>query len=321
MLPRRVEPGPALRALPRRGWRCGVAVAIASLAAGGPSASAQFSLELPPDVRGMELVERLGEPVPTDIEMYNHRGVAVRFGELLRPGVPVILVLGYYDCPVVCTEVLRRVQQCVNGLDFRGGEQYRVIVASFDHTNTTAMAAEKHAGFTAGLVNAGPDAAEFLTLSAREAWRLCDAVGFPFKFIPDANEFAHPAAIFVLTPEGRIARYVYGVEYAPLQMKLALLEASEGRISDSIVDRFLSWCYHYDPTKGAYTLQAMRVMQAGGMLTMLSLGGLITGLRVAEVRRRGRTRARAGEAGAPERAGGGRRDGRAPNGNPERDDA
>lgn len=245
------------------------------------------------ETQGVDLAEHPGARIPGDIELINASGQTVRMSEYFSDGKPSVLALVYYDCPVVCPVVMDKLGESVNGLDYVVGEDFRVIVVSFDAENTTEQAARRKQHHLETYAHAiTPEVASgyaFHTATQANIDRLIDAVGFKIKRLDD-GEFSHPVGLAVLGPDGTISGYLYGFEYPPRQVKLALLQASEGKIAGSIGDRILHYCYRYDPTAGAYTVQAMRVMRLGAAVSVLGVGGLIGALLLAERARRRRAR-------------------------------
>lgn len=284
-----------------------IVAAAAALAA--PCAGQILETELPEQVRGLDVIERLGEQVPLDAKITDTSGRTLELGEYFEPGpdgrdLPVILALVYYDCPVACPATLRAINQAAGALDYTVGEDYRVVVVSFDPTNTTEQArAEEEYALTAynrkktDAIRAGY---RFHTATADESRRIADAVGFEYRYLPEVDQYGHPSAIFVLSPDGVVSRYMYGFQFYPGQLRLALLEASQGRIATSFGDKIRLFCYSYDPNTGAYTLQAWMIMRGVGLITVLSLAALVIFLKAHEVRRR--RSARAGEPAGAEQA-------------------
>lgn len=281
--------------------RC-LTILIATLATALPTgvAAAQLlSSEPPEEIRDLELSDRLGERVPGDIELFDATGKTVEIGSYFNDQRPTVLLLVYYDCPMLCGLMLEKMNEVINRTRQTVGEGYRILVVSFDHTNTTEMARQKQEqyqrGYDRGLTELGRGSFLFHTAKAAESRRLADAVGFDYRFIPESGEFSHPSVMYILTPDGTLSSYLSGLDYEPKQMQIALLDAADSKIGMSFGDFFLHMCFSFDPTSGAYTLQAFRVMQVAGVLSVIGVGGLIVGLRVLEmVRRRGtRSQARA----------------------------
>lgn len=275
----------------------------------GPARSAvgQLLLDRPPEqTDGVGIDERLGERVPLRLEFTNAEGETAPLSRYFDGERPVILVLGYYTCPVVCPTIFRLLNESLQGVDFTVGEDYRVVVLSVNpEENTTHALTEKSAmlasydpgnerGAQPGSVGLGM---QFLTGSAESIAAAADAVGYRFKRLSN-GEYSHPVAIAVLSPDGMVSRYIYGFEYDPFQVKLSLLEASEGRIARSIGDSILHFCYTYDPNAGAYTVQAFTIMRIGAGLTLIGLGVFI-GLMFAGERVRRRRRVRGLSSGGP----------------------
>ncbi len=256
-----------------------LAMAIATVFAWLPHAAAQVLTSEPPEeTQGIEVQEHPGAQLPLDVVLTDADGHERRFGEFFDGETPVIFVLAYYRCPILCTVVFDKMLECFEGLDYTLGEDFRVVAVSFDHTETTEDAAKKRDLYVDLYRKAkGEDFSAsgwtFHTTDEVSVQRLSQAVGFQFKFLESSGEFSHPAALYVLSPDGKISRYIHGIEYEPRTVKLSLLEASEGRIAKSIGDRFLHFCYRYDPMSGSYTLAAMRVMRLGGLIMIIVVGG------------------------------------------------
>lgn|GEM_PF-1252762 len=244
----------------------------------------------PEEMQGLEVTERTGERVPGELVLTDSRGRNLTLGSYFNDeGRPIILAMVYYDCPVACTAVLDKLFTALATLRYTPGEDYQVVVVSFNHQERPSHAALKQELALAKLnltptpeVRAG---VAFHVTDAATARMLSDATGFPYRLLPN-GEFSHPIAVKILTPDGTISRYVHGFGYPPMRLRLALLEASSGRIGSSIGDALLAMCFLYDPRSGAYTLQAFRVMQAGAVLSAIAVGGLILTLRVIEMLRR-----------------------------------
>lgn len=279
------------------------AVVAAVAVCAGPAAGQLAGDELPEQVRGLDVIEQPGAQVPLDAKLVDSSGQPVTLGDYFQPrpdgkGVPVILALMYYDCPVACPAQLTAITRAINGLDYTLGEDFRVVVVSFDHTNTTAQALEQETyaltAYNRAKTPAMREGIRFHTTTADEARRIADAVGFGYRYLPEVDEYGHATAIFILSPEGKVSRYMYGFEYPPGQMRLALLEASEGEIARSFGDRIMLFCYRFDPESGAYTVEAWIIMRVVGAITVIGLAALVVSLKVYELRRRasGRTRRR-----------------------------
>jgi len=212
--------------------------------------------------------------MPLDLEFNDERGGIVKLGEFFGPR-PVVLALVYYTCPMLCTQVLSGFAGSLQGVTFTVGKEYDVLVVSFDPGETPAMATSRKKEFTRRFIRAAtPENIHFLTGRESSIKALTSAVGFRYVYDATLDQYAHPAAITVLTPAGHVSRYLYGVEFAPRDLKLALVEASQGKVG-SITDQMLLLCYHYDPESGKYGLVIMNFVRAAGALTVLLLVGWI----------------------------------------------
>lgn len=258
------------------------AIGLATLACAQPGlqplGSAGSPNELPEQAKGADVVERLGETIPLELPFVDSTGAAIPLGKYFNQGKPVVMALVYYDCPVVCAVVMGQLTEAFKGVDFDIGEDYNVVFVSIDPGEGPELAAERKARYLEQYARpGGAGVAEgwgFLVSPNAETARLAEALGWGYSPVSN-GEYSHPVCIFVLTPEGRIARYVYGVGYEPKTMRMALLEASEGKISNSIGDRITMFCFRYDPTRGKYGLVAFRVVQLTGVASILVVGGLI----------------------------------------------
>jgi protein SCO1 len=272
-------------------------VALLALAAAQP-APAQFwtrpdpggpPTDLPPAVlEDVRIEEKLGNPVPLDVEFVDGEGKPFRLGSAFDGKRPVVLALVYYDCPMLCGLILSGAAKAMreNGLVL--GEDYQAVTISFDPDEKPAQGAERRRGYLQSLgMSAEGERWPFLVGTEAASRAVSDAVGFHFAFDAPTGEWAHMAAIFVLTPDGRVSRYLYGIEYPPKDFRLAVVEAAGGKVGTSF-DRFLLSCYRYDPASRKYEPYAWGFIRAGGVVVLLGLTGLIGGLLWRE--RRGKAR-------------------------------
>lgn len=233
-----------------------------------------------PDIlRDVKIEQRLGEQVPLDLTLRDEAGRSVRLEEYFRRGRPVLLSLVYYECPMLCNQILNGMVGALEGVSFTPGREFEVVTVSFDARETPELAARKKETYLRRYKRAG--AAEgwhFLTGEKGEIDRLARAVGFGFVWDERSQQFAHSSAIMVATPEGRLSHYFYGIDYDPRSLRLALVEASSSRIG-SPVDQLVLYCYHYDPTTGKYGPVIMNIMRVAGVLTVLAVVGLVLVLR------------------------------------------
>jgi len=243
----------------------------ALLLSAAPAASGQPAQERPRILREVGYDQRLGEPVPLDLVFRDESGRAVPLASLFR-GRPVVLSLVYYECPMLCTLTLNGLQSALSVLTFDVGREFDVVTVSFEPKETPALAAAKKKAYLARYRREGAEAGwHFLTGDAGAIAALTRAVGFRYAWDDETRQYAHPAGLVVLTPDGHIARYMYGVEYAPRDLRLALVEASQRRIG-SPVDSVLLYCYRYDPMRGRYAAAVMRLVRLGAIVTVAALG-------------------------------------------------
>lgn len=273
-------------------------LACLTLGAIAAPASAQLILdrEQVRELDGVDLEEHLGAQIPLDAMFTNSDGETVPLSSYFSDGKPAILALVYYDCPVVCDVVLDKLVESLEQLDYTPGKEYRLLVISFDDTESSTQSLGQKLRFTRYFPRARDPvvskALAFHTGHKTDILRLTEAVGFKFRRLGN-GEFTHAAGLTILSPEGKISRYIYGYDYPPDQIKLSLLEATEGKIAKSIGERIMHYCFRYDPTAGAYSLEAMALMRLGGALTVILLTILIAALFIGErVRRRVQSRAK-----------------------------
>jgi protein SCO1/2 len=231
--------------------------------------------------------QRLGERLPLEAAFRDETGREVALGDYFGDK-PVLLALVYYHCPMLCTMVMNAVASSFKGIPFEPGREFEVVFVSFDPTDTAALAAEKKTAAVARYGKLETAAGwHFLTGDAAAISALTAAVGFRYVKDETSGEFAHAAGVMVATPDGRLARYLFGIDYAPKDLKLALVEASEGRIG-GVVDQLLLLCYHYDTTLGRYTAVSMlwlRITAAATLAAVVSFIALML-LRERRARRR-----------------------------------
>lgn len=257
----------------------------------GPPGVPGGAVGLPPLVKAVGLDQRLGQPVPTTLVFRDDTGRPVRLGDLFGRR-PVLLALVYYRCPMLCSQVLSGLVHGLRPLPLEPAREFDVVVASIDPREGPELAAAKK---RASLTDYGrPHTApgwHFLTGGGEAVAALARAVGFRYVYDRDRDQFAHPAAAVVLTPDGRVARYLLGIEFAPRDLRLSLVEASSGRIGTP-VDRVLLFCYRYDPTAGRYSLAILTLVRAAGIATVTILVLFIATMVRRERRRPFRAQAR-----------------------------
>ncbi len=236
---------------------------------------------LPKALNGVGIDQKLNEQVPLDLVFKNENGETVKLGDYFGKK-PVVLSLVYCQCPMLCNQVLNGMLSAFKVMAFQPGQEFEVVTVSFDPRETPALAAAKKSTYVNYLSVARRANANsgwhFLTGDDANIKRLTDAVGFRYQFDEATNQFAHASAIYVTTPEGKLARYFYGIEYAPRDLRLGLIEAADNKIG-SPVDQLMLYCFHYDPATGKYGAVVMKMMQVGGLLTLLAMAGMFFVLR------------------------------------------
>ena len=248
-----------------------MAAILVSLPLAAPAEAAQ---DLPGPLTEVGFDQRLGESVPLELSFTDERGRPVLLGDLFGER-PVLLALVYFDCPMLCTLVLNGLTSAVRALDFEPGQEFDIVVVSFDERETPEQARASKAIYLERYGRPDTSSAwHFLTGESESIRRLTEAVGFRYVYDAAADQFAHAAGILALTPEGRVARYFYGIEYAPRDLRLGLVEAADGRIG-SVVDQVLLYCFHYDPVVGRYSAAAMNLLRLAAAVTLLALGGFL----------------------------------------------
>ena len=248
-----------------------------------PRASADPAL--PPILKKVGFDQRLNETIPLETVFRDEDGREVKLGEYFG-AQPVVLVMAYYRCPMLCTQVLNGLVEGLRESRLTMGQDFRVVTVSFDPSDSPKMAVAKKANYIRAY--ADPKAAadwHFLTGTQPSIDRLAQAIGFRYAYDAASDQYAHAAGIVVLTPSGRISRYFYDVHYSGRDLRLGLVEASQNRIGTAI-DQVMLFCFHYDPTAGRYGAAIMNFVRAGGVLTMLGLGLFFFLLRRGERRRR-----------------------------------
>jgi len=228
----------------------------------------------PPGLKNVGIQQNLNQQIPPDLVFTDDLGRNVRLGDYFGKK-PLILNFVYYGCPMLCGEALSGLESTLRVLKFDLGKEFEVITISFDPKDTPEMAAKKKDQFLRRYNRPGAERGwHFLVGQPAAIEAVTKAAGFQYQYDEKTGQFAHSTAILVLTPQGKIAQYYYGIEYPPKDLRLALVEASENRIGN-VMDELLLYCYHYDPEKGKYSATVMRVLRLMGVATMLCLGALV----------------------------------------------
>lgn len=222
-----------------------------------------------PELQKIDIVEHLGDTIPLDLTFTNDAGEVEKLGDYFHQGKPVIVTLAYYNCPMLCTMVLNGLSDGIRGLTLTPEKDFTVLTISINPSETAALASAKRYRYMENLGEKGKnDGWRFFVGEASQSQALADAIGFKYYYDEDRKEYAHPAGAFVITADGVISRYFYGLEFKERDLKLALVEASDGKIG-STVDRLILYCFHYDPAAKGYVLMAGNVMKLGGLLTLI----------------------------------------------------
>ena len=242
--------------------------AVALAQPGAPAA------EVPAQLRDVGFDQRLDQPLPLDTVFIDEQGRTVKIGDYFGAR-PVVLAFVYYGCPMLCLQSLSSLAATLGVLSENPGEDFEVISVSIDPRETPELALEKKAHYVGR--SGKPSIAQgwhFLTGTERNIRRLTSAAGFRYAWDDVQKQFAHPAGIVVATPQGKVSRYLFGIDFGPRDLRLAIFDASEGKIA-SPLKRALLYCYHYDVATGRYSLAIMRVVQLAGAATVFSLGLMI----------------------------------------------
>jgi protein SCO1/2 len=260
---------------PAGGRRIPAALLFAVLAL-APLCFGAAEQRLPQQLEGVGIDEKLGEKIDLDLTFIAENGYPVALREYFNKGRPVILNLVYYECPMLCTLVLNGQTQTLREIPWTPGEEYEIVTISIDPTENFAMARAKKELYLTNFERPAPGW-HFLSDHQGHVKALAEQIGFGYRYDEAREQFAHAAAIMVLTADGAVSRYLYGIRYKTRDMRLALSEASNGKIG-TISDRVLLFCFHYDSKERSYTLFATNVMRLGGGLVVLILGLFLLGL-------------------------------------------
>lgn len=247
-------------------------LAAAALLAGGVfPAGAQTPQQVIEEVR---FEQRINAQLPLELKFRDETGREVALGEYFGKR-PVVLALVYYECPMLCTLVLNGLIKTLRAVKYTPGKEFDIVVVSFDPGETPQLAAEKKASYVRELGR--PETAggwHFLTGEEENTRKLTETVGFKYIYDAKTDQYAHASGIMVATPQGKLYRYFYGIEYAPRDLRFALIEASQNKVG-TLADQVMLFCYHYDPTTGKYGVLINRVMQLLGTATVVLLAGFI----------------------------------------------
>ena len=251
-----------------------ILVTTAAFAQSQPTSTGRPAAEVPPQLRDVGFDQNLSHMLPLDVELVDEHGRAVKIGDYFGTR-PVVLSFVYYGCPMLCLQSLSSLAATLGVLSQNPGDDFEVVSVSIDPRETPALALEKKAHYVER--SGKPSIAQgwhYLTGTEANILRLTKAAGFRYAWDEATKQYAHPAGIVIATPHGKVSRYLFGIDYGPRDLQLALLDASEEKIS-SPLKRALLYCYHYDIATGRYSLAIMRIVQVAGAATVLSMGLMI----------------------------------------------
>jgi protein SCO1/2 len=241
---------------------------------GGGSIMSPPANQRPPGLNNVGIEQRLNEQIPPDLRFVDESGRSVRLGDYFGKR-PIILSLAYYKCQMLCPEVLSGLTTALRAMTFDAGKEFEVLTVSFDPHDTPELAAKTKQEYVSRYRRQNAEQGwHFLTGQPDAIASLTKAAGFQYEYDSASGQYAHTTAIMVLTPEGRIAQYYYGVEYPPRDLRLGLVEAAQHQIG-SLADAILLYCYHYDPATGKYGAMITRILRLAGVVTMVFLGTFI----------------------------------------------
>lgn len=233
--------------------------------------------EMPDAMKKAGFEQRHNTQLPMDAIVRNEKGESIPFGSLFDDR-PVVLTYVYYNCPMLCNVILNSLADTLKEIPFELGRDYQIITLSFDHSEGSELASEKKKVYL-DYLGASPESAgswHFLTADEQNILKLTSSAGFTFAWDTNRNEFAHASGIMLATPQGKLSHYFFGVMYDPGDVRLGLVDASAGKIGSPLDKVKLMFCYHYDPSTGAYSLAIFRLLKIGGVLTVAGLGLFIS---------------------------------------------
>jgi protein SCO1 len=236
---------------------------------------------LPPALQKIGIEQKLNEQLPLDAVFRDEEGREVRLGEYFGKGRPVVLALVYFECPMLCNEVLNGLTGSLKSLSFDTGKDFDVVAVSFDarEHDKPGLAKNKKESYMKRYGRPGTENGwHFLTGTQGEIDKLTQAVGFNYQWDEATKQFAHAGGVIVITPEGKVSRYLYGIDYAPKDLKFAVMESAASRIGNP-AEQLVLYCYHYDPSTGRYGLSILKVIRAAGVLTLIGLGAMFLAFR------------------------------------------
>jgi protein SCO1/2 len=236
------------------------------------------STGLPAALKSVGIEQKLDAQLPLDAEFKNESGEIVKLGDYFGKGRPVVLALVYYECPMLCNEVLNGLTGSLKGISFEVGKEFDVLAISFDarENDKPELAMNKKASYLKryGRGGAAENGWHFLTGTQSEIDRVTEAVGFNYEYDEATEQFAHAGGVMIITPDGKTSRYIYGIDYAPKDLKFALMDSAEGKIGNPVEQLYL-YCFHYNPATGKYGLAILSILRLMAIATVLGLGGMV----------------------------------------------
>jgi protein SCO1/2 len=231
---------------------------------------------LPKALDNIGIEQKLGEQLPLEAEFKDSEGKTIRLGDYFNNGKPVILALVYYECPMLCNEVLNGLTGSIKGMSFDVGKEFDIVAISFDarENDKPGLAKNKKEGYLARYGREGADKGwHFLTGTQDSIDKVTQAAGFNYRWDEETNQFAHGGGVMVATPEGKLARYFYGIDYAPRDLKFGIMESAQSKVGNP-VEQLMLYCFHYNPATGKYGLLVMNVVRLAAVATLIGLAGM-----------------------------------------------
>src|SRR5687768_4008226 len=231
---------------------------------------------LPEALKKVGIEQKLGSQLPLETEFKDEDGKIVKLGSFFNTGRPVIVAFVYYECPMLCNQVLNGLTGSLKGMSFDAGKEFDVVAISFDarEFDKPDLVRNKKTAYMERYGRPGTEKGwHFLTGTQDAIDQATSAAGFGYKWDEKSNQFAHAAAIMVATPDGKLSKYFYGIDYSPKDVKFGIMESAQNKIGNA-AEQLLLYCYHYDPSTGKYGLAILRVMRLGGVLTLIGLGAM-----------------------------------------------
>jgi protein SCO1/2 len=232
---------------------------------------------LPSQLQKVGIDQKLNSQLPLDADFKDENGNVVKLGDYFGKGKPIVLALVYYECPMLCNEVLNGLTGSLKGISFDAGKDFDVVAISFDarENEKSDLTRNKKASYMARYGRAGTEKGwHFLTGAQSEIDKVTEAVGFNYQFDQATNQFAHAGGIMVVTPEGRLSRYLYGIDYSPKDLKFSLMDSAQNKIGNPVEQLYL-YCFHYDPSSGKYGLAILSVLRLLSVATLLGIGAML----------------------------------------------